>query len=239
MKRLKELVALHKGQNWLQISLDLGTNRPPSFIFRQFMRHCIVRPQRTWERHDTDRLIALAERLGPRWTEISLMFPGFTVDQIKSRYRVVNPKFKKGRWSPDENSLLLGAVKLYKASYSELRNDKVDSALPWKEISLFVPTRSDVQCRHHYRDVLMPGRNREPLTAVDRQRLYNIVEEIKQTNKIDGQLVSEVTTVKPGSRNPIPWNYISEHYFGGRIETALRQAYRAETKRRDEKRVDD
>ena len=53
-------------------------------------------------------------------------------------YCRINPNYKRGKWSTDEEALLLEALSYYSKKFN------------WQEVSEMVGTRSPFQCKEHY-----------------------------------------------------------------------------------------
>ncbi|RDW81392.1 uncharacterized protein DSM5745_04949 [Aspergillus mulundensis] len=111
-------------------------------------------PRRTWSQAEDDKLASLVTRFGDkrgresRWHEISKHLPGRTNKDCRKRwFHSLDPSLRKGRWTPEEDALLLDA-------YQRL-------GPAWKEIAALIAGRKDDQCSKRYNDILNPSvRNR-------------------------------------------------------------------------------
>ena len=77
-----------------------------------------------------------------RWKLISAVLKIKSPNQCYRRYKTINPVFKKGRWSKEEDYLLLKLVNFFG------RN--------WTFISKILKNRSNKQIRDRYEDHLNP-----------------------------------------------------------------------------------
>ncbi|KAH7310697.1 Homeodomain-like protein, partial [Stachybotrys elegans] len=78
-----------------------------------------------------------------RWTEIAQGIPGRTAKDCRKRwFHSLDPSLRKGRWTEDEDRILLEA-------YSRL-------GPAWKQIADLIPGRKDDQCSKRYVDILGP-----------------------------------------------------------------------------------
>ncbi|GAQ38460.1 hypothetical protein AKAW_09149 [Aspergillus niger] len=107
-------------------------------------------PRRVWSTEEDEKLIALVEQLGDKrgrdskWTEISKNLPGRTNKDCRKRwFHSLDPKLRKGRWTKEEDEILLAAHR------------RLGPA--WKEIALLIKGRKDDQCAKRYTDILDPS----------------------------------------------------------------------------------
>jgi hypothetical protein len=90
------------------------------------------RPRRRWTADEDARLIAAVNKYGSQrgpgsqWSKISAGLPGRTNKDCRKRwFHSLDPRVRKGRWSPDEDELL-------RKLYAELGPQ-------WKAIAIFAP----------------------------------------------------------------------------------------------------
>ena len=81
------------------------------------------------------------------WKEISLFFLNKTPKQCFSRYKCIDPKIKKGRWTKKEDLLLLSLFDVY--------------GRDWNEISKKINNRTGKQIRDRYINNLDPSLKKE------------------------------------------------------------------------------
>ncbi|BEJ17413.1 hypothetical protein CspHIS471_0608140 [Cutaneotrichosporon sp. HIS471] len=107
------------------------------------------RPRRRWTADEDARLVAAVNKYGSQrgpgsqWSKISVGLSGRTNKDCRKRwFHSLDPRVRKGRWSPDEDDLL-------RKLYAELGPQ-------WKAIALRIPGRKDDQVSKRWRDVLAP-----------------------------------------------------------------------------------
>ncbi|KAJ5718019.1 hypothetical protein N7488_003665 [Penicillium malachiteum] len=105
--------------------------------------------RRLWSKLEDERLISLVNRFGDQrgkegnWKEISRHLPGRSNKDCRKRwFHSLDPALRKGRWSKEEDELLL-------AAYRQL-------GPAWKDIALLIEGRKDDQCAKRYNDILNP-----------------------------------------------------------------------------------
>ncbi|KAJ5291174.1 hypothetical protein N7478_000425 [Penicillium angulare] len=106
--------------------------------------------RRLWSKLEDERLISLVHRFGDKqgkdgnWTEISKHLPGRSNKDCRKRwFHSLDPALRKGRWSKEEDELLLAA------------HQRLGPA--WKDIALLIEGRKDDQCAKRYNDILDPS----------------------------------------------------------------------------------
>jgi len=102
---------------------------------------------RAWTQYEDQRLLAGIYRHGiENWTSISCFVGnGRTRSQCSQRwYRGLDPKISKTHWMKNEDDALISLVKLH--------GDKA-----WTQIATKIGSRSDVQCRYRYKQLLKEG----------------------------------------------------------------------------------
>ncbi|KAJ6007991.1 hypothetical protein N7540_011967 [Penicillium herquei] len=105
--------------------------------------------RRLWSKLEDERLVSLVQRFGDQrgkegnWKEISRHLPGRSNKDCRKRwFHSLDPALRKGRWSKEEDELLL-------AAYRQL-------GPAWKDIALLIEGRKDDQCAKRYNDILNP-----------------------------------------------------------------------------------
>jgi len=85
------------------------------------------------------------------WQQVAAAMPGRTGQQCLHRWqKSINPKIRRARWTPEEDKLLMDAVKLYGHA--------------WSRVQHHVPNRTDVQCRERWMNILNPELQRTSWT---------------------------------------------------------------------------
>jgi hypothetical protein len=101
----------------------------------------------SWSHGEDIRLLSGIYQYGVRsWSTISrFVGNGRTRTQCAQRWsRSLNPRIQKETWSHEEESALVG----YVAKFGEKS---------WSRIAALLGTRSDVQCRYHYNQIVKNG----------------------------------------------------------------------------------
>jgi Myb-like DNA-binding protein BAS1 len=107
------------------------------------------RLRRSWNLWEDQTLRARVAHYGDargsngRWKEIAIGIPGRTAKDCRKRwFHSLDPSLRKGRWTEDEDRVLLSA-------YARLGPS-------WHEIAALIPGRKDDQCSKRYNDILDP-----------------------------------------------------------------------------------
>lgn len=108
---------------------------------------------RTWSADEDIRLIGGIYKYGDdNWSKVSeFVGNNRTKAQCAQRWqRGLNPKICKKYWSPDEDAKLIQLVDTY-------------GLKSWTKIASIMGSRSDVQCRYHYKQVIKDNKSRSSL----------------------------------------------------------------------------
>ncbi|CAI6084403.1 hypothetical protein V2G26_020249 [Clonostachys chloroleuca] len=107
------------------------------------------RTRRSWTSWEDQTLRSRVAHYGDargangRWKEIACGIPGRTAKDCRKRwFHSLDPSLRKGRWTQDEDRILLEA-------YARLGPS-------WHEIASLIPGRKDDQCSKRYNDILDP-----------------------------------------------------------------------------------
>ena len=94
-----------------------------------------------WSAYEDMRLVMAAEMYQPpNWSIISSFVGSRNKYQCAQRWeRTLNPSIIKDPWTEEENKLLILGVQKF-------------GLKAWHDVSRFVGTRTDVQCRYHYKN---------------------------------------------------------------------------------------
>ena len=99
-----------------------------------------------------------------------------TATQCQNRYtRYLDPQLRRGPWSQEEDDQLRRAVEIFGRS--------------WIDVSAFIPTRSNEQCRDRWQDVLNPSISKGKWTESEDQILLSACEELGEKWKEISQRV--------------------------------------------------
>ncbi|CAO3569989.1 unnamed protein product [Mortierella alpina] len=185
--KLDELAAKHRERNWVQVALDLGTNRTAAQCLQKYRSRMTKMVSKDLWTEEEDNILTEAVRLlGERnWQQISYCLENRNAGQCMIRWsKTLNPTIRRGRWLPEEDGVLRAAVAVYGAGR-------------WSKIQQHVLGRTDVQCRERYMNVLAPTVKAGPWTEDELQKLQEHVAQYgKQWAKIaslmDGRTDNQV-----------------------------------------------
>ncbi|SCZ88722.1 BZ3500_MvSof-1268-A1-R1_Chr2-1g04593 [Microbotryum saponariae] len=144
---LERLYSLHETlpqpTNLSTLSTELGTHRTPSDCLRQLRRrpyHSLPRP---FDASEDAKLLQGMTLYGQDWQALSA-YVGRPANALITRWtKTLQPDIKKGKFTPEEDELLLQAVERW-------------GTKKWKEVSSVVRFRTDAQCRERWFNHLDP-----------------------------------------------------------------------------------
>nr|XP_054502163.1 snRNA-activating protein complex subunit 4 isoform X6 [Agelaius phoeniceus] len=142
LDRLKQIAAEHDCLDWQSIAQELGTNRTPFQCLQKYQLYNKDLKRKEWTKEEDQMLLELVQemRVGSHipYKKIAYYMEGRDSAQLIYRWtKSVDPSLKKGPWTPEEDAMLMAAVKKYKEK-------------DWYKIRREVPGRSDAQCRDRY-----------------------------------------------------------------------------------------
>ncbi|NXA69390.1 SNPC4 protein, partial [Mohoua ochrocephala] len=142
IERLKQIAAKHNYLDWHTIAQELGTNRTPFQCLQKYQIYNKDLKRKEWTRDEDQMLLELVQemRVGSHipYKKIAYYMEGRDSAQLIYRWtKSVDPSLKKGPWTPEEDAMLMAAVKKY-------------GEKDWYKIRTEVPGRSDAQCRDRY-----------------------------------------------------------------------------------------
>ncbi|CAN8197940.1 unnamed protein product [Coccothraustes coccothraustes] len=142
LERLKQIAAEHGYLDWQSIAQELGTNRTPFQCLQKFQLYNKDLKRKEWTKDEDQMLLELVQemRVGSHipYKKIAYYMEGRDSAQLIYRWtKSVDPSLKKGPWTPEEDAMLMAAVKKYRGK-------------DWYKIRREVPGRSDAQCRDRY-----------------------------------------------------------------------------------------
>ncbi|CEG78562.1 hypothetical protein RMATCC62417_13147 [Rhizopus microsporus] len=166
--KLNSLVLTHGeiGQ-WETIANELGTNRTISQCFSRYMADKHARGQHRKWTPELDALLEKGVRMfgDQNWQHVASMFGNKSGQQCLQRWRkATSPAIVKKRWTPEEDDMLKRAMQLYGVGN-------------WRRIQRLVPGRTDMQCRERYVNKHDESIRRDRITAEEKQRIKELVEE--------------------------------------------------------------
>ncbi|XP_062361380.1 snRNA-activating protein complex subunit 4 isoform X2 [Cinclus cinclus] len=146
IERLKQIAAKHNYLDWQTIAQELGTNRTPFQCLQKYQIYNKDLKRKEWTKDEDQMLLELVQemRVGSHipYKKIAYFMEGRDSAQLIYRWtKSVDPSLKKGAWTPEEDAMLMAAVKKY-------------GEKDWYKIRTEVPGRNDAQCRERYFKVL-------------------------------------------------------------------------------------
>ncbi|XP_053940209.1 snRNA-activating protein complex subunit 4 [Cuculus canorus] len=169
IQRLKEIAAKHSYLDWQTIAQELGTNRTPFQCLQKYQINLNKDLKRKeWTKDEDQMLLELVQemRVGSHipYKKIAYYMEGRDSAQLIYRWtKSVDPSLKKGPWTPEEDAMLLAAVKKY-------------GARDWYKIRTEVPGRSDAQCRDRYLKALHCDVKKGKWSLEEEEQLIELVQ---------------------------------------------------------------
>ncbi|NXO51143.1 SNPC4 protein, partial [Aramus guarauna] len=168
IERLKKIAAKHGYLDWQTIAQELGTNRTPFQCLQKYQIYNKDLKRKEWTKGEDQMLLELVQemRVGSHipYKKIAYYMEGRDSAQLIYRWtKSVDPSLKKGPWTPEEDSMLLAAVKKY-------------GERDWYKIRTEVPGRSDAQCRDRYLKALHCDVKKGKWSLEEEEQLIELVE---------------------------------------------------------------
>ncbi|XP_076887053.1 uncharacterized protein LOC143537090 [Bidens hawaiensis] len=167
-KKLLHIVSNRGISNWIEIAMELNTNRTPFQCLSRFQRSLnasIIKAEWT-SSEDNELRRAVAEYGEANWQLVASTLDGRTGTQCSNRWKKsLNPLRKKvGKWVPDEDKRLKIAVRLF-------------GGKNYHKIAKCVPGRTQIQCRERWVNCLDPCLNMKEWTEEEDLKLKKALEE--------------------------------------------------------------
>ncbi|NWR85013.1 SNPC4 protein, partial [Furnarius figulus] len=168
IERLKQIAAKHNYLNWQTIAQELGTNRTPFQCLQKYQIYNKDLKRKEWTKDEDQMLLELVQemRVGSHipYKKIAYYMEGRDSAQLIYRWtKSVDPSLKKGPWTPEEDAMLLAAVKKY-------------GERDWYKIRTEVPGRSDAQCRDRYLKALHRDVKKGKWSLEEEEQLIELVQ---------------------------------------------------------------
>ncbi|GAB1609073.1 hypothetical protein Ahia01_001192700, partial [Argonauta hians] len=165
--QLRKLVEQHGRHQWQQIAKELNTKRTPMHCLQHYRRELDAYSKQPWTEEEDKILGEVVEtcRIGNRipWNQVSFYMEGRSNASCSARWTVLDPSIKHGRWTQEEDSVLVAAVQI-------LGTNK------WQYVQKLVPNRKANQCRERWVNCLDPGINFRPFTYEEDKFLLKFVQ---------------------------------------------------------------
>ncbi|KAF1617058.1 UNVERIFIED_CONTAM: snRNA-activating protein complex subunit 4, partial [Eudyptes robustus] len=168
IERLKKIAAKHGYLDWQTIAEELGTNRTPFQCLQKYQIYNKDLKRKEWTKGEDQMLLELVQemRVGSHipYKKIAYYMEGRDSAQLIYRWtKSVDPSLKKGPWTPEEDAMLLAAVKKY-------------GERDWYKIRTEVPGRSDAQCRDRYLKALHCDVKKGKWSLEEEEKLIELVQ---------------------------------------------------------------
>lgn len=152
-QQLRAIADKHGARDWARIAAELGTGRAPHACLRQYQRRCnpaLVNTGGFSAAEDQELAHLVAAHGDAQWALVAAESSGRRgVSQLQNRWRkAVDPTLRHGRWTVEEDIRLLLAVKAY--ARPNPADPRGPPAVPWAEVQMHVPGRTDGKCRERY-----------------------------------------------------------------------------------------
>ncbi|NWW47699.1 SNPC4 protein, partial [Pedionomus torquatus] len=168
IEKLKKIAVEHGCLDWQAIAQELGTNRTPFQCLQKYQVYNKDLKRKEWTKSEDQMLLELVQemRVGSHipYKKIAYYMEGRDSAQLIYRWtKSVDPSLKKGPWMPEEDAMLLAAVKKY-------------GERDWYKIRTEVPGRSDAQCRDRYLKALHCDVKKGKWSLEEEEQLIELVE---------------------------------------------------------------
>eukprot|EP00066_Takifugu_rubripes_P028655 XP_011617921.1 PREDICTED: snRNA-activating protein complex subunit 4 isoform X2 [Takifugu rubripes] len=166
---LKQLSRKYEERHWETIAAELGTGRTGFMCLQTYQRFASDSLKRcSWTTAEDTLLKELVEkmRIGNfiPYTQMSYFMEGRDPAQLIYRWNnVLDPRLRKGPWTPEEDQLLLRAVSRY-------------GEKDWWKIRMEVPGRHDGACRDRYFESLKAETRKGAFDKQETESLRKLVE---------------------------------------------------------------
>ncbi|NXD00201.1 SNPC4 protein, partial [Certhia familiaris] len=218
---LQQIAAKHNYLDWQTIAQELGTNRTPFQCLQKYQIYNKDLKRKEWTKDEDQILLELVQemRVGSHipYKKIAYYMEGRDSAQLIYRWtKSVDPSLKKGPWTPEEDAMLLAAVKKY-------------GCKDWYKIRTEVPGRSDAQCRDRYLKALHWDVRKGKWSWEEEEKLIELVQKhgVGHWSKIAAELPH-----RNSSQCLSKWSFM----IGSKVlwESCYRKRYRSAKRRHRE-----
>ncbi|KAM4696039.1 snRNA-activating protein complex subunit 4 [Rhinophrynus dorsalis] len=166
--KMRQIAEKHSCVNWEAIAGELGTNRTAFQCLQKYQLTSKGFKRKEFTKEEDEMLTHFVQqmRVGNHipYQKIAYFMEGRDAMQLLFRWsKSLDPKIKKGPWTPEEDKMLLHGV----AKYGEKN---------WYKIRKEVPGRSDLQCRERYFKVLHSDVKKGKWSAEEKKKLMELTE---------------------------------------------------------------
>ncbi|KAL5011865.1 hypothetical protein ScPMuIL_010416 [Solemya velum] len=154
-QQLQDIVQKYDGKQWKVIANELGTNRTAFQCLQHYQQHLnsdtVNKSEWTPEEDSLLNEVVESCRTGSRisWNQVSYYMEGRSAHQCFTRWTKTDPALKRGKWTEEEDCMLMAAVHLL-------------GTRDWARIKMLVRGRTAAQCRERYCNSLDPALTEKP-----------------------------------------------------------------------------
>ncbi|CAN8004661.1 unnamed protein product [Ixodes hexagonus] len=153
--RLFKLAAKWNERNWEDVAKELRSGRSAFQCARRYWGHLVNRYQSGFFTHQEDeKLKNLVELCSGGdsaipWAQVSYFMENRSMKQLVNRFeRSIAPSRRLGKWTPEEDIMLLAAVHLRKNDWKKASCQCTNHHL---QVAEMLPGRNTIQCKERYR----------------------------------------------------------------------------------------
>lgn len=158
--KLLDLAVQFNEKHWKDISDDFD-NKSPLQCFSRYKR---IRPgivKGSWTKEEDDHILTLVQKFGKAWSKIAKFLLSRNGKQIRDRYiNVLDPSIKKGKFSEEEDKML---IELYYKYGSK-----------WSTISKFFSDRTADMVKNRFHSSIKRVLKKSDLLLNDTYNMHNI-----------------------------------------------------------------
>ncbi len=121
-----------------------------------------------------------------QWVKLARLLPGHTGQQLLHRWRRLQPTRRVGAWTEEEDEALRVAIGAYTSG----------ERIKWSLVAARIPSRTDVQCRERWKNVLDPKIKFGPWSAEEDAALISALGPALETTEFNEW--SRLTELCPG-----------------------------------------
>ncbi|KAK3893066.1 hypothetical protein Pcinc_003112 [Petrolisthes cinctipes] len=152
---LQEMVMKNKNPDWEAVAKKLKTGRTAYLAMERWasfiapvLQPAKWTPEKTRKLADTVNMLRSGTHIP--WAQVQQHMVGFSRSQLQSRWRLINPDVSKGKFSVEEDFIMIKGLHMFGLNFSR--------------ISHFIPGRTTLQVKVRYRRTLLMGFTRCPWT---------------------------------------------------------------------------
>ncbi|XP_040599793.1 cyclin-D-binding Myb-like transcription factor 1 [Mesocricetus auratus] len=187
-------------------SISLGLNRPLFSIYRRVVRMYDDRNHvGKYSPEEIEKLKELWQEHGNDWIKIGAAM-GRSPSSVKDRCRLMKHPFKAGKWTEEEEKVLVDAV--HELTCTEM-GEKVTQGVSWAAVAQRVGTRSEKQCRTKWLNYLN----------------WKQAGGIEWSRKDEVTLIHRLAELDVADENEIPWDDLAEGWQSVRSPQWLRSKW--------------